>query len=172
MENLISVKNLSVGFRSQHKKTNVVHSISFDIPKGKTTALVGESGSGKTVTALSILKLLPYPTAFHSSGEIIYNEQNLLNMSDKNIQKIRGKNITTIFQEPMSSLNPLHTIEKQINEMLITHSKISYADATKKNQGITYQCWFRKHFKENTIILIRIVRGTTSKSYDCNEHSQ
>ena len=111
MENLISVKNLSVGFRSQQKKTNVVHSISFDIPKGKTTALVGESGSGKTVTALSILKLLPYPSAFHSSGEIIYNEQNLLNMSDKNIQKIRGKNITTIFQEPMSSLNPLHTIE-------------------------------------------------------------
>ena len=87
MENLISVKNLSVGFRSQHKKTNVVHSISFDIPKGKTTALVGESGSGKTVTALSILKLLPYPTAFHSSGEIIYNEQNLLNMSDKKYSK-------------------------------------------------------------------------------------
>ena len=136
MENLISVKNLSVGFRSQHKKTNVVHSISFDIPKGKTIALVGESGSGKTVTALSILKLLPYPTAFHSSGEIIYNEQNLLNMSDKNIQKIRGKNITTIFQEPMSSLNPLHTIEKQINEMLITHSKISYADATKKTKEL------------------------------------
>ena len=136
MENLISVKNLSVGFRSQHKKTNVVHSISFDIPKGKTIALVGESGSGKTVTALSILKLLPYPTAFHSSGEIIYNKQNLLNMSDKNIQKIRGKNITTIFQEPMSSLNPLHTIEKQINEMLITHSKISYADATKKTKEL------------------------------------
>ena len=136
MENLISIKNLSVGFQSQNKKTNVVHSISFDIPKGKTVALVGESGSGKTVTALSILKLLPYPAAFHSSGEIIYNKQNLLNMSDKNIQKIRGKNITTIFQEPMSSLNPLHTIEKQINEILITHSKISYANATKKTKEL------------------------------------
>ena len=136
MENLISIKNLSVGFQSQNKKTNVVHSISLDIPKGKTIALVGESGSGKTVTALSILKLLPYPAAFHSSGEIIYNKQNLLNMSDKNIQKIRGKNITTIFQEPMSSLNPLHTIEKQINEILITHSKISYANATKKTKEL------------------------------------
>jgi len=136
MENLISIKNLSVGFRSQNKKTNVVHSISFDIPRGKTTAIVGESGSGKTVTALSILKLLPYPAAFHSSGEIIYNKQNLLNMSDKNIQKIRGKNITTIFQEPMSSLNPLHTIEKQINEILMTHSKISYADATTKTKEL------------------------------------
>jgi len=136
MENLLSIKNLSVGFQSQNKKTNVVHSISFDIPKGKTIALVGESGSGKTVTALSILKLLPYPAAFHSSGEIIYNKKNLLNMSDKNIQKIRGKNITTIFQEPMSSLNPLHTIEKQINEILTTHSKISYADATKKTREL------------------------------------
>ncbi len=139
MENLISIKNLSVGFQSQNKKTNVVHSISFDIPKGKTIALVGESGSGKTVTALSILKLLPYPAAFHSSGEIIYNKQNLLNMSDKNIQKIRGKNITTIFQEPMSSLNPLHTIEKQVNEILMIHSSISYTEATTKTKKLLSQ---------------------------------
>ena len=73
MENLVSIKNLSVGFQSQNIKSNVVKSISFEIPKGKTVALVGESGSGKTVTALSILKLLPYPSAFHDSGEIIYN---------------------------------------------------------------------------------------------------
>ena len=139
MENLISIKNLSVGFQSQNKKTNVVHSISLDIPKGKTIALVGESGSGKTVTALSILKLLPYPAAFHSSGEIIYNKQNLLNMSDKNIQKIRGKNITTIFQEPMSSLNPLHTIEKQVNEILMIHSSISYTEATTKTKKLLSQ---------------------------------
>jgi microcin C transport system ATP-binding protein len=78
MTNLISIKNLSVGFQSQKKKSNVVHSISFDIPKGKTVALVGESGSGKTVTALSILKLLPYPSAFHQTGEIYYNKNNLL----------------------------------------------------------------------------------------------
>ena len=73
MNNIISIKNLSVGFQSQNNRSNVVKSISFDIPRGKTVALVGESGSGKTVTALSILKLLPYPSAFHDSGEIIYN---------------------------------------------------------------------------------------------------
>ena len=90
MENLISIKNLNIGFQSQNKKTDVVHSISFDIPKGKTVALVGESGSGKTVTALSILKLLPYPSAYHKSGEIFYNKKNLLNISNREIQKIRG----------------------------------------------------------------------------------
>ena len=136
MQNIISIKKLSIGFQSQNKKNNVVHSISFDIPKGKTVALVGESGSGKTITALSILKLLPYPSAFHSSGEIVYNNKNLLNINNKEIQKIRGKNITTIFQEPMSSLNPLHTIEKQINEILITHSKISYLEASAKTKKL------------------------------------
>jgi len=136
MENIISIKNLSVGFISQNKKRNVVHSISFTIPKGKTVALVGESGSGKTVTALSILKLLPYPSAYHNSGEIIYKNQNLLNIENKQIQKIRGNRITTIFQEPMSSLNPLHTIEKQINEILMTHSKISNLEASKKTKQL------------------------------------
>ena len=136
MENIISIKNLSVGFHSQKKKENVVHSVSFDIPKGKTVALVGESGSGKTVTALSILKLLPYPSAFHSSGEIFFKNQNLIKIKDKEIQKIRGKNISTIFQEPMSSLNPLHTIEKQINEIIITHSNFSYKKATEKTKKL------------------------------------
>ena len=73
-ENLITIKNLSVGFKTSIKKDNVVNSISFNIPKGKTVALVGESGSGKTVTALSILKLLPYPSAYHDSGNIFYNK--------------------------------------------------------------------------------------------------
>ena len=136
MENIISIKNLSVGFHSQKKKENVVHSVSFDIPKGKTVALVGESGSGKTVTALSILKLLPYPSAFHSSGEILFKNQNLIKIKNKEIQKIRGKNISTIFQEPMSSLNPLHTIEKQINEVIITHSNFSYKKATEKTKKL------------------------------------
>ena len=136
MRNLISIKNLSVGFQSQKKKSNVVHSISFDIPKGKTVALVGESGSGKTVTALSILKLLPYPSAFHQTGEIYYNEKNLLTSSNKEIQKIRGKSITTIFQEPMSSLNPLHTIEKQIIEILLIHSNISKEEASNKTKEL------------------------------------
>tara|TARA_B110000116_G_scaffold265442_1_gene274667 strand:- start:1779 stop:3368 length:1590 start_codon:yes stop_codon:yes gene_type:complete len=139
MEKIISIKNLSIGFQTQKIRKNVVQSISFDIPKGKTVALIGESGSGKTVTALSILKLLPYPSAYHDSGEIIYNEKNLINMSNQDIQKIRGKNITTIFQEPMSSLNPLHTIEKQVNEIILTHSKISNTDATKKTKDLLRQ---------------------------------
>ena len=136
MDNIISIKNLSVGFKYQNKKENVVHSISFDIPRGKTVALVGESGSGKTVTALSILRLLPYPSAFHSSGQIKYNNINLLNASDLEIQKIRGKSITTIFQEPMLSLNPLHTIEKQINEIILTHKNISRSEAKIKTRSL------------------------------------
>ena len=87
MNNIISIKNLSVGFQSQNNRSNVVKSISFDIPRGKTVALVGESGSGKTVTALSILKLLPYPSAFHDSGEIIYNNIDLLKSKQNEIQK-------------------------------------------------------------------------------------
>ena len=139
MNNLVQIKKLSVGFQSHKKKSNVVKSISFEIPKGKTVALVGESGSGKTVTALSILRLLPYPAAFHDSGEIVYNNFNLLKLKQNEIQKIRGKNISAIFQEPMSSLNPLHTIEKQVNEILMIHSSISYTEATTKTKKLLSQ---------------------------------
>jgi ABC-type uncharacterized transport system, duplicated ATPase component len=132
MKNLIEIKNLSIGFQSQLSKKNVVNSISFNIPKGKTVALVGESGSGKSVTAMSIVKLLPYPNAYHDSGEIIYNNIDLLKANRSTIEKIRGKNISAIFQEPMTSLNPLHTIQKQINEILIIHSSISLQEANRK----------------------------------------
>ena len=77
MKNIILIRNLCIGFRSQGNSKNVVHAISLDIPKGKTTAIVGESGSGKTVTAMSIMKLLPYPSSYHDTGEIIYNNQNI-----------------------------------------------------------------------------------------------
>ena len=136
MNTLIDIKDLSIGFYSNLKKTNVVKSISFQIPKGKTVALVGESGSGKTVTALSILKLLPYPSAFHNSGKIIYKNKDLLKSNDSEIQQIRGNKITSIFQEPMTSLNPLHTVEKQINEVIMIHNNISYLNATKKTQEL------------------------------------
>ena len=149
MENLVSIKNLSVGFKSQNIKSNVVKSISFEIPKGKTVALVGESGSGKTVTALSILKLLPYPSAFHDSGEIIYKNIDLLKSKQNEIQKIRGKNISAIFQEPMTSLNPLHTIEKQVNEILMIHSSISYSEASKKTKKIVRSSRSSEYFKQN-----------------------
>ena len=118
-----------------------------NIPKGKTVALVGESGSGKTVTALSILKLLPYPSAFHDSGEIIYNNIDLLKSKQNEIQKIRGKNISAIFQEPMTSLNPLHTIEKQVNEILMIHSSISYSNATEKTKKLLDQVGLAEYFK-------------------------
>ena len=144
MINLVQIKKLSVGFQSHRKKSNVVKSISFEIPKGKTVALVGESGSGKTVTALSILKLLPYPSAFHDSGEIIYNNNDLLKSKQNEIQKIRGKKISAIFQEPMTSLNPLHTVEKQINEILMIHSSISYSEATKKTKKLLYKVGLEK----------------------------
>ena len=128
MSTLLSIKNLSIVFNKNNK---VLDNISFEIPKGKTVALVGESGSGKTITALSILKLLP-TSASHPNGEIIFNNKNILENTIQDMQKLRGKNITTIFQEPMLSLNPLHTIDKQITEILLTHSNISKKEANKK----------------------------------------
>ena len=139
MNTLVEIKNLSVGFYSQGHPIDVVHSISFNIPRGKTVAIVGESGSGKSVTAMSILKLLPYPSAFHRTGEIIFNNNNLLSFNNQEMQKIRGKKISAIFQEPMTSLNPLHTIEKQINEILMIHSSLSYNQATTKTVNLLKQ---------------------------------
>ena len=135
MNNIISIKKLSISF---DKKNNVVDSVSFDIPKGKTVALVGESGSGKTITALTILKLLS-KSAYYPEGEILLNKENILNYSDYQMQKIRGKRISAIFQEPMSSLNPLHTIDKQISEILLTHSKISKKEARKKTIELLHE---------------------------------
>ena len=117
--NLISIKNLKISFK---KNQNVVNNVNIEIPKGKTVAIVGESGSGKTLSALSILKLLP-GNANINSGSIIYEEKDLLKLPLNEIEKIRGNKISTIFQEPMSSLNPLHTIDKQIKEMITTHKK-------------------------------------------------
>ncbi|MFL6929966.1 MAG: ABC transporter ATP-binding protein, partial [Xanthobacteraceae bacterium] len=97
----------------------------FDIRKGETVALVGESGSGKSVTALSVMKLLPYPAAHHPSGAIRFNGRDLLPLSEQQMRHVRGNDITIIFQEPMTSLNPLHTIEKQIGEILDLHRGLS-----------------------------------------------
>jgi len=116
---LISIKNLTISFEVNQ---NVVNNVNINIPKGKTVAIVGESGSGKTLSALSILKLLP-SNANINSGSIIFKEKDLLKLQLKEIEKIRGNKISTIFQEPMSSLNPLHTIDKQIKEMITTHNK-------------------------------------------------
>ncbi len=102
-----------------------VDRVSFEIGKGETVALVGESGSGKSVTALSVMKLLPYPSAHHPSGSITFKGRELLSMPEDEIRRVRGNDITIIFQEPMTSLNPLHTIEKQIGEILFLHQGLS-----------------------------------------------
>ena len=124
METLVEIKSLSVGFFSQKNYSNVVNSISFNIPKGKTVALVGESGSGKTVTALSILKLLPYPAAFHDSGEIIFHGQDINGLDDTAMIDVR-KRIQVIFQDPFSSLNPRMKIGEIITEPMKVHNIIS-----------------------------------------------
>jgi len=118
---LLSVKDLSVAFHQGGKTTTAVDHISFDIHRGEVVALVGESGSGKSVTANSILKLLPYPAASHPSGQILFSGKDLLSIDEPSLRKVRGNDITMIFQEPMTSLNPLHTIERQIAEVLALH---------------------------------------------------
>jgi microcin C transport system ATP-binding protein len=118
---LIEVRNLSVRFVSGGNVVDAVKGVSFDITKGETTALVGESGSGKTVSALSILKLLPYPACMHPSGEIRFRGIDLLKAGEPVMRDIRGEKISIIFQEPMTSLNPLHSIEKQVGEIMKLH---------------------------------------------------
>lgn len=124
---LISIKKLTISFKANQ---NVVNDVNIEIPKGKTVAIVGESGSGKTLSALSILKLLP-GNANINSGSIIFEGKDLLKLPSKEIEKIRGNKISTIFQEPMSSLNPLHTIDKQIKEMITTHNKKNIVELNK-----------------------------------------
>ena len=118
---LLSVRDLSVAFEQGGKVTTAVDRISFDIALGETVALVGESGSGKSVTALSVLKLLPYPPASHPSGQILFQGKDLLAANEATLRSVRGNKVAMIFQEPMTSLNPLHTIEHQIAEVLKLH---------------------------------------------------
>ncbi|MCU1720184.1 ABC transporter ATP-binding protein [Pseudomonas sp. 5P_5.1_Bac1] len=129
-DTLIEVRDLAVEFVTGSQQQRVVENISFDIRRGETLALVGESGSGKSVTAHSILRLLPYPLARHPSGSIRYEGQDLLHLDEKKMRHIRGNRIAMIFQEPMTSLNPLHNIEKQINEVLMLHKGLRGKEAT------------------------------------------
>ena len=131
-ENLIEVRDLAVAFTVGKNSQTVVKNVSFDIRRGETLALVGESGSGKSVTAHSILRLLPYPTASHPSGSIHYAGQDLLKLDERKLRDIRGNRIAMVFQEPMSALNPLHNIERQISEVLLLHKGLNGAAARER----------------------------------------
>jgi len=126
---LLAVRDLSVSFAVDGGEVEAVRHVSFDIGRGESVALVGESGSGKSVTALSIMQLLPYPTARHPSGSIRLSGDELVGAPEAMMQRVRGDRIAMIFQEPMTSLNPLHTIEKQVNEVLRVHKRLSRSAA-------------------------------------------
>lgn len=128
---LLKVENLSVTFGQGETAVEAVKSVSFELNKGETLALVGESGSGKSVTALSVLRLLPYPKASHPTGSIHYQDEDVLQADEPSLREIRGDRISIIFQEPMTSLNPLHTIEKQVGESLWLH-KFLKGDAARE----------------------------------------
>ena len=150
---LLEVRDLSIEFTSGTGATRVVGGVSFDLEKGETLALVGESGSGKTVTAMSILRLLP-PTARYPSGEIRLKGQDMLGAGEKTLRRIRGDTVGVVFQEPMTSLNPLHTVHKQIAEVIASHRPMS-------QQGI----------RERTVELLGLVGiGDAEKRLDAFPH--
>ena len=122
---LLSVRDLKVDFSTPAGVVNAVKGVTFDIRKGETLALVGESGSGKSVTALSILQLLPYPVAQHPGGTVEFDGQQMIGAPNDDLRRIRGNRVAMIFQEPMTSLNPLHNIEKQVNEVLFIHKGLN-----------------------------------------------
>ena len=123
-DSFLQVTDLAVDFRVDGEPVHAVKGVTFSVDRGETLALVGESGSGKSVTALSILQLLPYPQASHPRGSIKVNGQEIIGAPLKMLHKIRGNRISMVFQEPMTSLNPLHTIEHQVNEVLLLHKHL------------------------------------------------
>tara|TARA_B100000676_G_C18002793_1_gene801892 strand:+ start:363 stop:1352 length:990 start_codon:yes stop_codon:yes gene_type:complete len=132
-EKLIQVKNLKTYFHTEAGTAKAVDNVSFDIYKGEVLGIVGESGSGKSVTSLSINRLIPNPPGEIVGGEIIYNDVDLLKLSYDEMKDIRGKEIAMIFQEPMTSLNPVLKIGTQMNEILIKHYEMNEEEATKKS---------------------------------------
>jgi microcin C transport system ATP-binding protein len=143
-EPLLSIRELSVAFHQDGEQTLAVDKVSLDIQRGESVALVGESGSGKSVTALSVLKLLPYPAASHPGGQVIFGGKDLLTASDRDLRDVRGNDITMIFQEPMTSLNPLHTIERQIGEILGLHQGLFDSAARTRILELLHQVGIRE----------------------------
>lgn len=132
MEKILDIKNLQISFKTFFGEVEAVRNISFHVGKKETVAIVGESGCGKSVTANSIMQLLPMPPAFFKGGEIIFNGENLLNKTEKEMQHIRGNQISMVFQDPMTSLNPTMKIGDQIVEGLVKHRKLTKEEAKEK----------------------------------------
>jgi microcin C transport system ATP-binding protein len=133
---LLQIRGLDVNFSSGGGVTRAVKGASFNIERGKTMALVGESGSGKSVTALSILQLLPYPVASHPNGSILYEGEEMLGAPARRLREIRGNHISMIFQEPITSLNPLHSIGRQVAEAIMLHRKLPKAHAWRRAEEL------------------------------------
>lgn len=138
-ESIIQVRDLAVEFKTDEGTINAVKKISFDVPRGKTVGLVGESGSGKSVTSLAVMRLIPNPPGKITNGQILLNGKDLLKLSESQMREIRGNQISMIFQEPMTSLNPVFTVGDQISETLILHQKLSKQAALEKSKDLLSQ---------------------------------
>lgn len=135
-ETILEVKHLKTYFYTDHGVLRASDDLSYEVHKGECVAIIGESGSGKSVSALSVLRLIPYPPGLIIGGEILYKGQNLLEMSDSQIQSLRGSEISMIFQEPSTALNPVMPVGKQIAESLIVHKGMSKKDALKEAENL------------------------------------
>src|SRR5881227_3910688 len=126
---LLEINNLDVAFETNRGDVRPVRDVSLAIYPGQTVALVGESGCGKSVTALSILRLIPSPPGKIAGGQVLLEGRDLISLSEREMRSVRGKDIAMIFQEPMTSLNPVYTIGDQIMEAIILHQKVSASQA-------------------------------------------
>lgn len=131
VETVLSINHLSVEYSSEEGAVKAVRDVSFQLKKGQTIGLVGETGAGKTTIALAIMGLLPEPPAKVTSGEILYHGDDMISMAPKERMKLRGRNLSMIFQDPMTSLNPIETVGSQIEEVILNHHKVSRAEARK-----------------------------------------
>ena len=139
MTTLLEIKDLKTRFYTQGRVIKAVDGISYSINEGETLAIVGESGCGKSVTALSVMGLIPWPPGKITGGEVLYRGKNLLTMSAEEVRKIRGKEISMVFQEPMTSLNPVLTIERQLSETVETHLGMTREQARDRSREVLSQ---------------------------------
>ena len=171
-QTLLAIENLSVGFRHQQTVRTVVNDVSLQIAAGETLALVGESGSGKSVTALSILRLLPCPPVEYLSGDIRFHGESLLHASDQTLRGVRGNKIAMIFQEPMVSLNPLHTLEKQLYEVLSLHRGMRREAARGEILNCLDRVGMRGHCNVRLVLLVGLVALMGQLAVDANALTQ